>query len=135
MGIMPDKLNVPAIPGFFSKLGIYVRIHVRTDATTTGIRVRLMLPDGTEKHLETFSETYVQTELTKALAQGRPYIGFLIQSTATMLPLTRTGRLNLMVDIGGEEILAASLEVATQAKTSTVSAQPSAQSPPVAPKS
>ncbi len=126
MGIMPDNINVPKIPGRFPRLGVYARVHVNADATDIGeIKLRLRFPDGSEDSMEGFTRDVIRAEQTKAKATGKPFAGFGIQMMTTGLPIKSEGLLQLIVSVGSEETVAAMLYVKT---TSTSSEQPASQS-------
>ena len=129
MGIYPDNINVPKIPGTFARLGMYLRIHVKVDANIGEFGIFLRLPDGREETLEGFGAEFIRAEVDKARADGRPTAGFIWQTVAQGLTITEPGTIQLLVRMGGEETIAAVLRVALNPSVSTASPPPASQSP------
>jgi hypothetical protein len=48
VGVLPDNVNLPSIPGPFAQICVYVRMHMRPSFRPAQIISRLMLPDGSE---------------------------------------------------------------------------------------
>lgn len=131
IGVMPGNMRVPRIPGAFARLGMYVRVHVEAAATDVGdIGMTLVLPDGNKNHFDGFTTDQVNVELQKAIENGLPHAGFMLQAVGTSVPIKAQGRIELVATIGNESIICASMRVFQEATVSSVSEQPPAQSPP-----
>ena len=111
IGILPDNLSVPEVPGAIPKLGIYVRCHVETHANVGPISLKLKFADGEIVKLADFSEAKVKATQEDARNKGAPLAGFVLLAVAVMVQIRTTGRILAIVEIGKEEVLAAALNI------------------------
>lgn len=128
MGVFPDNMNVPKIPGAFSKIGFYARVHVNAKADVGAISVYLRLPDGHEDSLQTVAADLVKKEQKKSRENQRPNAGFIVQGILNGLPITQEGQLQLIVRVGDEETVAGvlALKLDQSVRDSTASQSPNA---------
>jgi hypothetical protein len=118
IGILPDNMNVSALPGALPRLGIYIRCHVDPSAEIGAISGKLRFADGEEIHLATFDETAVKKTQAETRDKGTPLAGFIMVAVAMMVQIKVAGSISAFVNIGGAEILAASLNIQVDHPTS-----------------
>ena len=137
LGIMPDRMKVTKIPGGFSKLGMYVRVHVPVETDVGAIDVTIRLPDETESTLAGFTVDQVKEEQQKARENGMLHAGFIMQLVGAGIPIKQAGRLDLVVSVGGDKCVCGSLRIFQDEATSsaTASGRQTLQFQPVAPES
>ena len=111
IGILPDNVNVPSIPGMFPKLGLYVRLNVDPAADVGPISLRLRLPDGTESDLTGFDAEFVKETQKEAASKGAPWAGFIVTAVSSPLSIAKAGRIIALASIMGEEMICAGLNV------------------------
>lgn len=110
VGIMPDNITVPNIPGMLPKLAVYVRsvIDVKADAASD-LAIALVDPAGTEiTRTETSREVIYHSRHTSIL-QGNDVHILISQMTITPFPMVQEGRFRVVAYYGGEEYLSGSL--------------------------
>jgi hypothetical protein len=116
IGILPDNLLVPTVPGFIPKLGIYIRINVDSQVTDIGpISAKIIFESGDELKIDGFSAERAKEILAESLSKGAPYSGFLMMAVAAGVRIDRSGRINVVTKVGDDEVLCASLNVQVQA--------------------
>ena len=111
IGVMSDNVNVPAIPGMFPKLGIYVRINVSPSADIGPISLKLHNPNGTQLQLAGFDADFVKKTQQEAADKGSPWAGFMITGIASPFPIEAPGIVLLVATLAGEEVVCAVLNV------------------------
>jgi hypothetical protein len=110
IGIFPDNVEVPHMPGAIPKLGIYVRCHIDPIAETGEISLKLKFPNGEESALlAKFDEATVKKTQADTRARGTPLCGLVLIAVLGMVQLREPGRILAIVTISGEEVLAGSL--------------------------
>lgn len=132
IGVFPDNIQVPNFPGMFSRLGVYMRIHVSQGAEPKGIKARIKLIGGEEHALGGIEKDFVAGQLAEVAKKGMPHAGFIITSIAT-LPIPRAGRIDLIASYGDEEIICGTLNVAENPTSSSASERPVSQPQSVPP--
>jgi hypothetical protein len=126
IGIMPDNMAVPHMPGAIPKLGIYARCHVDPNVDVGSISLKLKFPDGEEAPLSNFDEAAVKKVQTDTRVKGTPLSGFLLIGLLGMLKLPAPGRVLAIVTIGGQEVVAAAInfELTPEATADATASQP-----------
>jgi hypothetical protein len=109
IGVFPDNMEVPHLPGALPKLGLYVRCHVDPMADVGEVSLKLKFPDGNEVPLTKFDEATVKKTQADTRAKGTPLCGLVLIAVAAMVQLGGPGRLLAIVTIAGEEVLAATI--------------------------
>jgi hypothetical protein len=139
VGVYPDNVTVPKIPGRFSRLALYARVHFDVNSEFDNCSLHVRLPDGEEKSLGNFSETSVKEGVAAAKEKGLPTVGLIMQAVFQNVPIKAAGRIDAIASVNGEQFIAGVLNVILKEEavptTSTASPQPSAQSQPVVSKS
>lgn len=104
VGVLPDNLAIPAVPGMMPKLGIYTRVHITPDFDVKKISVRVDFFNGKRlQDLGSFNEEAINREKASARETGSPLIGFIFRATISPAPVTEFGRILLWVKIDDEE--------------------------------
>lgn len=111
VGVYPDNITVPLIPGVLPKLCGYVRMHLRPDFKPGRIVTRMLSPSGKELSASEAGVQLVDNMLKTARAEGKPYAGLVASFAVVQLQITEIGRLRLVVTIGEDEYIAAALNV------------------------
>jgi hypothetical protein len=130
LGVMPDNMKVPRMPGSFAKLGMYVRVRADVDADIGPIALKIQSPDGTIASFDGFSAAEVKKEQEKAKANGFNHVGLMIQTVAGNLHMKTPGRIDLVVEIDGTSEICGSLRVFIE---SSDASPPPSQSLPASP--
>jgi hypothetical protein len=111
VGVYPDNVNVPKIPGGLLKLGIYVRIHLDPSFAPVPISTWLELPDGKELNRDEVDPKLVRDALSKASTSEAPYAGLIASFVIANFGITEPGRVKAMVQLGDQKIVAGALNV------------------------
>jgi hypothetical protein len=131
MGIFPDNLNMPAIPGVIPRVGLYVRIHMNVDADAVPLSALLRFPHGEDKTLGGFDTARVRQAQNESKERQASHAGFVIQAVGLMVQVKQPGRILLIASVGDEESVCGGLNVQLQPSTSpsaSPTAPPSSQS-------
>ena len=111
MGIYPDNITVPVIPGNFQRLCIYVRLNIQIEWDQAEITLHLRFEDGTQIEIARFALELIAAEFKGAKERGAPLVGFIAKGIASPLLVPVAGRIRLVAVAGDEEILCAALNV------------------------
>lgn len=112
IGILPDAINVPSMPGMLAKLCLYVRIHISpADTDLERVAARIIMPDGNELVASEIDKERIASGRDKAVASGNPILGFILRFSATPLPIASPGRLLAEVTIGQQTSICGALTV------------------------
>lgn len=111
VGVYPDNVNVPNIPGSFPTMSVYVRIHLRSDFDPPPLSVRIVLPDGKEIGRSDFAPETVATARAKAKDSGAPSLGLIATFSVAPMHITKAGRVEALVTMGEKEYVVGSLNV------------------------
>ena len=137
LGVFPDNMKVPMIPGRFGKLTVYVRASFDPNSLPETIHFRMTLPDDQEVAFDDIDPTAHLEEIQDAVQKGAPLFGVIMTAETMGLPIMKAGRIVVLARIGnGEEFPVGALNVQPDpaaATFSTVQLRPSAQSPSAAP--
>jgi len=146
IGILPDNINVPPPPpptagraptGLIPKMGLYVRINLNLDEDDPGeTTLKLLFQDGREIVLGIISPEIFIRSKAEAKSKGLPVAGILSSAVITPFPAPNPPTLvTAVLDTKNGRVICAVLNMVLEpAKSisSTVSPQPTSQSPPVA---
>jgi hypothetical protein len=112
VGVYPDSLSLPKMPGVLAKLSVYCRIHVRADYKPGRIVTRLLMP-GSDDDVPSSpaDEKIVNGALDKARAESKPYAGLITTFAIVGLRLREPGRMRVIVTEGEREYTAAILDL------------------------
>jgi hypothetical protein len=130
VGALPDNMNVPVVPGMFSKLAVYLRVQIDLNEALDPIIATLKTPWG-----ETFKLGEAGKEILDEAQQGAkdsnlPIAGVVIRAAFTPFPVKDYGLITVMAEVGSVERVCAVLNIKPTKPTPTASAQPASQSQP-----
>jgi hypothetical protein len=111
VGIFPDNIRLSPLPGQIPKIGIYLRVHISTDAAVSSIRSTLHLPDGTERPMGGFDSDFIKKEQETCRQKGAPLVGFISHAVASPFVVPIPGRIVATTTINDEKIVCGSLNI------------------------
>ena len=111
VGIFPDNLNIPKIPGSFARMCVYVRMHLRTDFDPGPLFARIVMPGGQEISRSDVQDELLNETRKKAKASGTPNVGLISTFVVSPLLIAKAGRIQALVTVGNKEYVAGSLNV------------------------
>ena len=119
VGVFPDNLRIPKVPGVFPKMCVYVRTHIRPELDVGAFFTRIIMPGGKELSRSEAKTQMVDEIREKARVKGAPYAGFISKFVVAPFRITEAGRIQAVVTIGGEDYVAGALnlEVGVQEAT------------------
>jgi hypothetical protein len=130
IGILPDNISVPSFPGGIPKLGVYVRIHLSAETNIGSISITLHFPNGDKMLLGGFDDKLIREQRTLSGEKKNPFIGLVSKVIASPVVFTQAGRILLVINVGGEEMICGALNVELAPNpSSSALQQPAAQSP------
>jgi hypothetical protein len=109
VGIFPDNVRLPRIPGAFAQMYVYVRIHMRPNFRPLSIVTRVMAPDGSEIDRSEMEPELIERTREKAIASNTPYMGLIAKFAMAPMHVAQEGRFHTIVSIDGTEHIAGSL--------------------------
>ena len=77
VGVFPDNVNLPKLPGAFSQMYIYVRMHLLPSFSPKQIITKVLLPNGSELDRSEIEAELVQRTRKKILETGAPTVGLI----------------------------------------------------------
>jgi hypothetical protein len=111
VGVLPDNLRVPSIPGLFPKIGVYVRTNIRPEFDAGPFTTRIVTAGGKEVSRSEATAEVVNGVRQSARAKGTPYAGFITKIVIAPFPINEAGRILAVVTIGDIEYVAGALNV------------------------
>ena len=111
VGVYPDNLKVPKLPGALPKVSVYARLHVRPDYAPGPIVARVVMPDGAEASKNEVDGDLVRKTLEMARIDKKPYAGFILTFTMSPFSISQVGRVSVVISVGDQNITAGSLNV------------------------
>ncbi len=112
IGIIPDNVNVPAFPGTFARLVVYVRLNFSVDYKLSApVSVTIEAPHG-----DTISQSMVPADLfsrarDEAIDRGSPIIGIILTFRMDNVPIRSPGLLIARATFGDESIICGALAI------------------------
>ena len=119
VGVFPDNVNVPTIPGAFAQMHIYVRMHVLPSFKPRQIITRIVLPDGSELDRSEMDQGLVERTREKAFANNSPYMGLVAKFTMVPMHIAQEGRLQVIVSVDDQDHVAGALNLRLAPKAVT----------------
>jgi hypothetical protein len=119
VGVFPDNVNLPRIPGAFAQMHVYVRLHILPTFYPKSITTRLVSPDGAELSHNEMDSAIVESARGKALANDAPYLGLIARIAIAPMRISQEGRIRAIVAIDGEDHVAGALNCQLAPKRST----------------
>lgn len=117
VGVMPDNIGVPGVPGALPKLGIYTRFAVPSDGEPKAMQVVLRAPDGEESVLGDFAVELVRQSCADAQERGNPIAGFVSTAMAGPFPIKEQGRFLAILRVGRKDLITGSLNFEINGET------------------
>jgi hypothetical protein len=102
VGVLPDTVNIGAVPGVFAKLGVYIRIQLDEEANPKTLKARMKIPGGFIFEVADF-ERLIHEAKEQAKTAGAPFAGLIAKGTFTPVPINEVGRIEAIVEIDGAE--------------------------------
>jgi hypothetical protein len=112
VGILPDTIKVPGMPGMLSKLAVYIRVHISPpDTPVERVAARLVMPNGDELVTNEVGPEKISSARAKAVTEGYPFLGFVIRFSATPLMIHSPGRITAEVTVGEQTRICGALAI------------------------
>lgn len=106
VGVAPDNIGVPGVPGMVPKFGIYTRISIPSDQKPPkAMQVLLRDPDGEDMILGVFTSDFLKKTCEEARERGNPIAGFISNAMASPFPVKTAGRFVAIVRVDKEELV------------------------------
>lgn len=135
IGVMPDNIEVPEIPGLIPKLAIYVRVNLEVGYNPRSLMLWLQGPNEVKHELTEFEADMIEKTRQQASADNNTIAGLQARAVSAPFPVFEEGRVQVILDVDGAEQVIGSVNFKkTEASgSSSASPQPSGQSQPAAP--
>lgn len=111
VGLQPDNMLVPQFPCTLLKLTFVVRIHIPIEIEPRELSARIILTDGKELLLGTFSAQDIDKAREQNRSKNIPTVGFILTAVAGGLNIPVAGLIKLFAKFGDEERLCGVLNV------------------------
>jgi len=111
VGILPDGLHLPGIPGMIPKLGMYVRAHIPVDLEPTTAYIYVFGPDTERTLVAQFDPEMIHRAQSEARAMGLPIAGVINLITASPFTVEKEGRLSIEMDWGEERLYLGNISI------------------------
>jgi len=130
VGALPDNMNVPSVPGIFSKLAVYLRVQIDLNEAPDSIIATLKTPWGETFKLGEADKKILDEALQGAKDSNLPIAGVVIRALFAPFPVQDYGLMTAVAEVGGVERVCALLNIKPTTPAPTASAQPASQSQP-----
>lgn len=110
VGILPDNVDVPSVPGVIPKIGLYVRVHIYETGKPQKIRIRLKMPGGEETELANL-DNLIDKSKKEAAENAIPYAGIISKSVISPFKLTSIGKVEAILEVDDEEFTCGALNI------------------------
>jgi hypothetical protein len=127
IGLYTDNVNVTSIPGVFSKLAIYVRIHLNPAFDIREMTLVIRAPGQQEMNIGDFDPAIIEEQRKKGTVA--PHIGLILQAVVSPFPVQAAGTIAAILKVNGEEKTVAVLNVRAMEKTKSEPSSPSISEP------
>ena len=132
IGVFPDNLSVPSLPGHVPKLALYVRLQLSVDEAAPEIKTLLKLPWGETLNVGSADKAIVEEAISNAAKNELPFAGVILRTFLVNFTVKSYGQVHGIVVVNGKEHICAVMNLKP---VSTASAQPALQSPGATPPS
>jgi hypothetical protein len=124
VGVFPDNIAVPSLPGAFGKLSLYVRGAFPLDKRPASFSVRLEFPwEPKVLNIGEVAADTIGTSFKQAKEQGNDAAGLIVWATLTGFPIRQAGRIKAIATIGKADWKIGSLNIVA-AKTTEGARKP-----------
>jgi hypothetical protein len=97
VGIYPDKVALPNIPGLFQILWLYIRVHLDPELDPGSMKVFLTLPNGNEIHVSDVDPDMIAEVQKNARDEASPFAGVLLRFRFGDFQIQQPGRLTVIL--------------------------------------
>jgi hypothetical protein len=111
VGVYPDNVNLPGLPGSFPKICIYLRVNVRLGFDPGKIIATVMLPGNVELVREEVGADVVASSQQKAKDTNAFYAGLKAKIVLSPLKVDQAGRISVIVTAAGKDHIAGALNL------------------------
>lgn len=108
VGVLPDTIKLPRLPGAFAQICIYVRMHLQPNFRAKEIITRVEMPDGSVFDKSAMSADLLESTIAK-LQSGVPYSGMIVKFVVAPFQIAQEGRVQVIVAIDGRDHLVGAL--------------------------
>jgi hypothetical protein len=119
IGVMPDNMNVPTVPGALPKLALYLRILFDPAYDLGQINVKLVLPDNKEMPLGSWDKAVVEKAITDSQTNNIPIVGLIFKAILAPFPVAAAGKFLAVVTANGVEYVSAVLNIEVVSATAS----------------
>ena len=126
IGVLGDTLAVPDFPGAMPKIGTYVRINLSTEIIINEFNINLKIDENNIVNITKISKDLINKSIYDTKALGNNISGIYSHTIFSPFPVNKPGRIILMLNWDGGEIILGSLnfikaENAEDVETVTIS--------------
>lgn len=100
VGVLPDGLHIPSIPGFVPKLCMYIRLHVPVDVQPRIANLYVKEPTGKRVLVGEFDEQMIRIAQASAKDMGLPMAGLINAVIASPFQVEMEGVYAVEMDWG-----------------------------------
>ena len=124
IGVLPDNINMPLVPGMMPKLGLYVRLMVEPHAAIGPLAILLVFPNGHEQEVNKLEGAVIEKAQKEAEAAGLPFGGVVAKVVMSPFPILAFGRIKAVLRGSDGDTLCATLNFQKEATSTTAPAPP-----------
>jgi hypothetical protein len=119
VGILPDRVIVPKIPGAIPKLYVYARAHVFEASPGSVLVVRLLGNDNKEYARHQIDAERFQSAVSKSKTTGINYTGFIVRIGMAPFVVNEPEILKVLISIDDDEKFIGSFSIVEDGETTT----------------
>lgn len=108
IGILPDNMEIPAIPGILGRLSLYARIQIEESVLVKSLRLSMQVP-GQDVILGNDLDAAAIRELRKGTIG--PFSTILTRIVVAPLPINVSGRIKAILTVDGEDEIVGYLNI------------------------
>lgn len=124
MGVHPDTMLVPGVPGMLPKLAIYMRAHVPLDVRFDTMHLYIKEPGGARRLCGQFEADMIEGAQQQATDAGLRFAGLINVVVASPFLIEQPGKYAVELDYDGVTQEMGALTVAVDTSNDTPSAPP-----------
>jgi hypothetical protein len=113
VGVVPDTMELPAIPATLPKLALFVRLRFSLDHKPESLRLVLRWPGGSDQELSRTPPQLIEDAITKTKQGPFPYAGVNLNVIFSPLKVPVRGLAKATVYYSGGETDVAGINFAT----------------------
>lgn len=111
IGVFPDNMVVPGVPGALPRAAVYVRINFDPTTPPAGGHIVMRWHDGTETVIGDITEALITQSRDGVVSSGLPIVGIKSKTILSPFVVPSAGRIDLVAKFGDAEHLCAILNV------------------------